>query len=47
MRPSPTCHPNCRQALMLIVAVHGTAGRLVGHLYFHMGDDPGFVCEPW
>jgi hypothetical protein len=25
----------------------GTAGRLVGHLYFHMGDDSGFVCEPW
>ncbi|MEM7529671.1 MAG: hypothetical protein AAF416_18715 [Pseudomonadota bacterium] len=24
----------------------GTAGRLVGHLYFHMGDDSGFVCEP-
>ena len=24
-----------------------TAGRLVGHLYFHMGDDSGFVCEPW
>jgi hypothetical protein len=25
----------------------GTAGQLVGHLYFHMGDDSGFVCEPW
>ena len=25
----------------------GTAGRLVGHVYFHNGDDPGFVCEPW
>jgi hypothetical protein len=25
----------------------GTADRLVGHLYFHMGDDSGFVCEPW
>ena len=24
----------------------GTAGRLVGHLYFHIGDDSGFVCEP-
>ena len=24
----------------------GTAGRLVGHLYFHMGDDSAFVCEP-
>jgi hypothetical protein len=24
-----------------------TAGRLVGHIYFHMGDDSGFVCEPW
>ena len=27
--------------------VPGTAGRLVGHLYFHAGDDSGFVCEPW
>jgi len=25
----------------------GTAGRLVGHLYFHQGDESGFVCEPW
>jgi hypothetical protein len=25
----------------------GTAGRLVGHIYFHMGDDSGLVCEPW
>ena len=25
----------------------GTAGRLVGHFYFHMGDDLGFGCEPW
>ena len=25
----------------------GAAGRLVGHLYFHMGDDSGFACEPW
>jgi hypothetical protein len=25
----------------------GTAGRLIGHLYFHMGDDSDFVCEPW
>jgi len=25
---------------------HGTAGRLTGHLYFHLGDDSGFVCEP-
>ncbi len=24
----------------------GTAGRLVGHFHFHMGDDSGFVCEP-
>ncbi|NQW12562.1 MAG: hypothetical protein HQ481_22070 [Alphaproteobacteria bacterium] len=24
----------------------GAAGRLVGHLYFHMGDDSAFVCEP-
>lgn len=27
--------------------VPGTAGRLVGHFYFHMGDDSGFVCKPW
>lgn len=26
--------------------VPGTAGRLVGHLYIHNGDDSGFVCEP-
>ena len=25
----------------------GTAGRLVGNLFFHRGDDSGFVCEPW
>ena len=25
----------------------GTAGRLVGHVYFHMGDDSELVCEPW
>ena len=24
----------------------GTAGQLVGHLYFHMGDESAFVCEP-
>ena len=24
----------------------GTAGRLVGHIYIHNGDDSGFVCEP-
>jgi hypothetical protein len=23
----------------------GTAGRLVGHFYIHLGDDSGFVCE--
>lgn len=23
----------------------GTAGRLVGHIYIHNGDDSGFVCE--
>ncbi|WP_204307930.1 hypothetical protein, partial [Klebsiella pneumoniae] len=23
----------------------GTAGRLVGHLFIHQGDDSGFVCE--
>ena len=28
-------------------AAIGTAGRLVGHIYFHNGDDSGFVCEPW
>jgi hypothetical protein len=25
----------------------GTAGRLVGHIFIHNGDDSGFVCEPW
>ena len=25
----------------------GTAGRLVGHVYIHRGDNSGFVCEPW
>lgn len=25
----------------------GTAGRLVGHVYIHGGDDSGFLCEPW
>jgi len=24
----------------------GTAGRLVGHVFIHNGDDSGFVCEP-
>ena len=24
----------------------GTAGRLVGHVYIHRGDDSDFVCEP-
>ena len=24
-----------------------TAGRLVGQIYFHNGDDSGFVCERW
>ena len=23
----------------------GTAGRLVGHVYIHKGEDSGFVCE--
>lgn len=27
--------------------VQGSAGRLVGHIFFHNGDDSGFVCEPW
>ena len=27
--------------------VQGTAGRLVGQIFFHKGDDSGFVCEPW
>jgi hypothetical protein len=26
--------------------VPGTAGRLVGHIFIHNGDDSGFVCEP-
>ena len=26
-------------------AVLGTAGRLVGHLFIHKGDDSGFVAE--
>jgi hypothetical protein len=26
-------------------AVLGTAGRLVGHIFIHNGDDSGFVCE--
>ena len=26
-------------------ATFGTAGRLVGHIYIHKGDDSGFVCE--
>lgn len=26
-------------------AIFGTAGRLVGHIYIHSGDDSGFVCE--
>ena len=25
----------------------GTAGRLVGHSFFHNGDDSAFVCERW
>jgi hypothetical protein len=24
----------------------GTAGRLVGHVFIHNGEDSGFVCEP-
>lgn len=24
-----------------------TPGKLVGHLYFHKGDDSAFVCERW
>ncbi len=24
----------------------GTAGRLVGHVYIHNGEESGFVCEP-
>lgn len=24
----------------------GTAGRLVGHIYIHRGEDSGLVCEP-
>ncbi|WP_027526722.1 hypothetical protein [Bradyrhizobium sp. Ec3.3] len=26
-------------------AMISTAGRLVGHIYIHNGDDSGFVCE--
>jgi hypothetical protein len=26
-------------------AMLGTAGRLVGHIYIHNGEDSGFVCE--
>ncbi|MDA8231583.1 MAG: hypothetical protein M0006_09615 [Magnetospirillum sp.] len=26
--------------------VLGTAGRLVGHIFIHNGDESGFVCEP-
>ena len=26
-------------------AALGTAGRLVGHIFIHNGDDPGFVAE--
>ena len=22
-------------------------GRIAGRLFFHQGDDSGFVCEPW
>lgn len=25
----------------------GTAGRLVGHVFIHDGDETGFVGEPW
>ena len=27
-------------------AALGTAGRLVGHIFIHKGDDSGFVAEP-
>lgn len=27
-------------------AALGTAGRLVGHIFIHNGDDSGFVAEP-
>ena len=33
--------PACGRGWVMI----GTAGRLVGHLYIHNGDDSGFVCE--
>jgi hypothetical protein len=26
--------------------VLGSAGRLVGHIYIHRGEESGFVCEP-
>lgn len=25
----------------------GTAGRLVGHVYIHKGEESAFVCERW
>jgi hypothetical protein len=28
-------------------ATLGIAGRLVGHIYIHNGDESGFVCERW
>ena len=31
----------CRRGWAMI----GTAGRLVGQIYIHHGDDSGFVCE--
>ncbi len=24
-----------------------TTGGLVGHIFFHNGDESGFVCKPW
>jgi hypothetical protein len=35
--------PSCGRGWL----VPGTAGRLVGHIYFHNDDDSGFVCTPW
>ena len=33
--------PACGRGWVML----GTAGRLVGHIFIHNGDDFGFVCE--
>ncbi len=37
--------PSVRSANQCLLGL-GTAGRVVGHVYIHSGDDSGFVCEP-